>query len=151
LGCHRLFSDRAPGWIQIYGVNGCNGNAAQVWYSEGTHPDASAANVNTFENLLGQKHSAQANHLFGIPDARAETVDPSYKGPYLSAETAKKTDPWGNAYLIVGYNAHGQRDKKGIYIVSGGPDGKIDDANAANPDAWGRGGNSADDFVVQVF
>jgi len=98
----------------------------------------------------------QANALFGYTP-RLPSVEPGYKGPYLGTELADMRDPWGSAYVILGYNQHGQNTHGPIWVVSAGPRKSINIGNvtpgagAANhyPSHWDFGGGSETNLVVR--
>ena len=91
----------------------------------------------TFTNLFTFPECDEGNVLFGLPaaDRRGEF---RYRGPYMSVQMARKSDPWGNAYIILGYNAWGRRSNGPIWVLSMGEAGTIADANFAENDVTYR-------------
>lgn len=113
------------------------GNA--IWYSDGAMPVVAGPGAaplgprhwNTFETLLATRISSPVgNALFGFP-ARTPADEFGYKGPYLANDAATRTDPWGNAYVILGYNADGQDSGGPIWVVSAGEGRTIEQVNLA--------------------
>jgi len=119
-----------------------HGEGDQTWQSVGHLPvDAAGAAIgaltagNTF-NLLFANTRGNGNTLFGLAAVR----DYQYRGPYLGEDMLQKTDPWGNAYVILGYNLNGQRLGGPIWVVCAGELGKVAAENltragAGQPDA----------------
>jgi hypothetical protein len=73
----------------------------------------------------------------------------------MTQTDALKLDPWGNPYMILGYNATGQSVVPGgpIWVVSFGPDKATPTTvNGATvlPTAWNTNGTGADDIVLRV-
>ena len=139
------------------GPGGATGAAYSVWGSGGATPTGVTVGANnTFSNLFTiDKATAAAQDLFYAPAGSVTSANEfSYKGPYLAADVALKSDPWGTQYLILGYNVNGQTANGPIWIVSCGPDKAVLAANvpaAANPPAtWTVTTTSADDIVVRV-
>ncbi|BDU72201.1 prepilin-type N-terminal cleavage/methylation domain-containing protein [Mesoterricola silvestris] len=158
---------------------GPSGAGDAVWYTEGRIPEVAAAagaaaaalparGFNTLENLLSVAvHDVLGNALFGFP-ARVAGDEFGYKGPYLAADAARRTDPWGNAYVILGYNANGQASGGPIWVVSAGEGRTILDVNlvlaggVARPGAvggaypgtyptnWNYNGQSETNLAVRV-
>jgi type II secretory pathway pseudopilin PulG len=100
----------------------------------------------SFQNLFtagsgvpGTMPIGDANLLFGFPAAAAAPTEFRYKGPYVTHQVANKTDPWGRAYLILGYNQAGQDAPNGgpIWVVCAGEGQTI---NGANVNAGGVNG-----------
>jgi type II secretory pathway pseudopilin PulG len=91
-------------------------------------PPAAGAN-NTFRNLFSWVRTALTNSLFGFTDFQRPGDGTGYFGPYLTEDMADKKDPWGNAYLILGYNADGEACGGPIWVVCAGPAGTIDPVN----------------------
>jgi len=88
----------------------------------------------------------------GAPGPRSEF---GYKGPYMGDEIAHKTDPWGRAYLILGYNAQGHRTDGPIWIVSAGESGRILRANVTNAggqavSTWATNPATASNLAIRV-
>jgi type II secretory pathway pseudopilin PulG len=123
------------------GPGGATGALNAIWYSEGTPPDvgggamwAAAGANNTFVNLFTAPDPGagltlnQANALFGFP-AGAGDQEMGYKGPYLTHDIASKTDPWGTAYVILGYNQNGQESQGPIWVVCAGAGKAINPGN----------------------
>lgn len=133
------------------GPGGATGAAAATWNSGGSAPagfTASAA-ANTFTNLFtSAKGTATADTLFGT----TTNTEFSYKGPYLANDVAAKSDPWGSAYIILGYNATNQASNGPIWVVCAGSDKAILAANATSPypAVWDASTTSIDDIVVRV-
>lgn len=102
----------------------------------------------TFYNLFCQTQ-AEGRKLFGFTAAG----EFDFKGPYIAPDAAAKTDPWGRPYVIIGYNANSQGATAALYVVSAGPDGKINATNGTvTPVAtWNVTlSGSEDDVVVRV-
>jgi type II secretory pathway pseudopilin PulG len=119
-------------------VNQANGRNDALWFSSRPlpqaggnrlNPNGTADQNNTFRNLFTCPGHA-GNALFGLGDATAGAAA-QYKGPYLGRDTANKPDPWGNAYLILGYNADGQATGGPIWVVSAGKAGTLALVNLA--------------------
>lgn len=150
------------------------GNA--FWFSAGQVPlvngaivaaaDAlpAAINLQTFVNLFAGHPDAAHNALFGFgPPQNGDEF--GYKGPYLAEDAAAKTDPWGNAYLILGYNQDGQTSDGPIWVVSAGESRTLTAVNlnraaagalggpggaATYPTDWNYGGLSGTNIAVRV-
>ena len=124
------------------GPNGATGVAGSYWFSTANMPavvnpaagapvgvvvafPAAVANQ-TFTNLFsigpGDAVNFPLAHIMFNTVAGAEF---SYKGPYLAADMAGKSDPWGRAYVILGYDATGEAHNGPIWVVSAGPSGQI--------------------------
>lgn len=107
-----------------------------IWVSAGNVPAVTPGPAglvpgvaNTFTNLFATPASASLGQaLFGFPDG-AGRGEFGYKGPYLSSDAAAKSDPWGNAYVILGYNADGQDSGGPIWVVSAGEGRTIEQVN----------------------
>jgi prepilin-type N-terminal cleavage/methylation domain-containing protein len=147
----------------VGGPNGSTGAGNNGWYSGAVAPVAAIAGAtafpaaNTFTNLFTEAQNfANVQQMFGFPAivAPATTVSNEfgYKGPYMSQSDALKTDPWGDPYLIIGYNATQQTATGPIYVVSAGPDKTILAANmsAAPIAVWAYTTTSIDDIVTRV-
>ncbi|MDR3672442.1 MAG: type II secretion system protein [Holophaga sp.] len=149
-------------------VNNATGAGPAIWFSGGTPPDvvtvAGAAGIplppadaNTFVNLFTHPNH-DGNELFNIVAAAGDEFQ--YKGPYLGTDMAEKTDPWGRAYLILGYNERGQINGGTIWVVCAGEQKTILDVNLPappaagagplGPDAWRYTGGSASNLAVRV-
>lgn len=80
----------------------------------------------------------------------------SWKGPYLALDACRKKDPWGGRYYVLGYNANGQLNNTPIWVISCGPDHRINTTNnpvatsLGLPKFWTYTGLSADDVAVRV-
>ena len=118
------------------GPGGCTGMGDAIWFSAGAPPELDHGPLdmhgvvdanNSFTNLFTVPGNA-GNALFGLPAADAHG-EVRYRGPYLGRQAAEKTDPWGRAYLILGYNRAGQAGRGPIWVVCAGPGGTIADAN----------------------
>lgn len=106
------------------------------------------ATTQTFYNLFCQTQ-AEGRKLFGF----TTTGEFDFKGPYIAPDAAAKTDPWGRPYVVIGYNANSQGATAGLYVVSAGPDGKINASNGTVTPvtAWDfTKTGSEDDIVVRV-
>jgi type II secretory pathway pseudopilin PulG len=154
------------------GPGGCSGLGQRVWHSGGNAPMVvgaqaeidTAANLyfnepNTFANLFGapsiqgNAETQAANRLFGF-DPNAQ-VEHAYRGPYLGPTEAAKSDPWGTAYLILGYNKNSQEKDGPIWIVSAGPSRSIEAVNLITnesrfPGTWDHRGLSANNLAVRI-
>ena len=151
------------------GPGGASGQGAQLWFSSGNQPalgDAAAGGgagaaypavgnqlfVNLFASQPGQ--IAAANALFGLPGLPGDEF--RYQGPYMTDAVARTSDPWGNAYMILGYDEAGNTANGHIYVVCAGEGGTIRQANVMGaagvhaPDQWDYAGASAHNLVVQV-
>lgn len=150
-------------------LQGMTGVGDAVWVSGGALPaivpaaGAGAAPVppfpppaqNTFENLFatGPGDPQQLSfHLFNILLPAQGNL--RYRGPYLGLDMARKTDPWGRAYLIIGYNLNSQGAHGPVWVVSAGEAGTIARANLdpANGGvaAWSLAGASETNIAVRV-
>jgi type II secretory pathway pseudopilin PulG len=171
-GSHRPGDPAALGG----GPGGASGAANNAWYSAGTEPRVTnaavppgppapaapyvlAAGNNLFQHLFtpaqGTPDGILANNLFGLPGAAAG-AEFQYKGPYMTQQVANSTDPWGRAYMVLGYNAAGAAVQGPIWVVSAGESGAIDVVNlgaaalGAGPAVWTPAGASATNIAVQV-
>jgi prepilin-type N-terminal cleavage/methylation domain-containing protein len=119
-----------------------NGLGNAVWYSQGVVPvvvagpggaapvPLPAVNGNTFANLFSFPTNALlASLLFGFPAPPAARDQFGYRGPYLATDQANQTDPWGRAYVILGYNQDGQTTGGPIWVVCAGETHAITQAN----------------------
>jgi|GEM_PF-541141 len=150
----------AGGGPNLFGGGGAaaDGSLQAVWGSGGTLPTNCPAigTGNSFINLLTDANqSAAGNLLFGT----TANTEFSYKGPYLAADVAAKSDPWGSRYVVLGYNATSQAASGPIWVICSGPDKSILPLNVtlvgtptANiyPSLWTSTGLSADDLAVRV-
>jgi len=129
------------------GPNAADGRVDNIWVSTQNVPaygavaaGAPVVAANTFANLFTQPVTdGTTNTLFGIPAGAA--AEHGYRGPYLGSDMAVKSDPWGHAYVIFGYNANGQISGGPVWVASAGPTGEIPAASvlvAANayPNVW---------------
>jgi prepilin-type N-terminal cleavage/methylation domain-containing protein len=149
------------------GPNGATGAGNSMWGSGivGSPVPAGAGAIpvnNTFTNLFTIQPNSpiflagSQTLFFGVGGATAAS-ELAYKGPYLASDVAAKVDPWGNRYLVLGYNLNGMTNNLPIYIVSGGPDGTIVAANYNGGMGPANGiwdfttvATSNDDIVVRV-
>ena len=141
------------------GVGGSTAAANQGWFSGTAVPVAGVGGTttyvatNTFTNLFTSAPVPLAQTMFGLGLLVVATDEVAYKGPYMSQADALKTDPWGNPYIILGYNAGSQAVNGPIYVFSGGPDKLTVAANATNavpPAVWNTDTTGADDLVARV-
>jgi len=141
----RPVANNGPGGIG--GGVAADGRVDNLWYSGGGMPQVAGAALagaagNTFVNLFtapDPQHNLlqqDANTLFGF-GAAAAGQEMAYRGPYLTHDVASKTDPWGTAYLILGYNGNGQTNQGPIWVVSAGAAKTINNANIQPPAAVG--------------
>lgn len=149
------------------GFNGATGAGNALWGSGPTGTAniaglAVAAN-NTFTNLFTADARVPAellaaNTMFGFAAATAQQ-ELQYRGPYLGNDVAAKLDPWGNRYVIIGYNANSGNINGPVWVICAGPNGTINAANATYnaatgyPSTWNYGAAnsaSADDIVIRV-
>jgi type II secretory pathway pseudopilin PulG len=149
------------------GPGGCTGQGNAIWFSSGQSPRVGGANLlpaagaaggnNTFANLMATPGNG-GNGLFNLMDVLGHPRA-QYKGPYLGTDMARKSDPWGHAYVILGYNALGQANGGPIWVVSAGEAGTIAANNLAAPgaaagvqrDAWDYTlADSATNIAVRV-
>lgn len=143
------------------GPGGCSGRAAAWWHSSPQVPSAGPGvqgravldqNLpNTFANLFSSGDAAAGNALFGLGEGNPRDRF-RYRGPYLAPAVAGQSDPWGRAYLILGYNQDGQARNGPIWVVCAGPRGTVAPANLgpAPPARWSFDNLSAGNLVVQV-
>jgi type II secretory pathway pseudopilin PulG len=144
---------------------GMDGTGVNVWYSNGLIPNVVNAFVppaaggpagpnlaavhpgNTFLNLF-----TAGGPVFNLGAPIPGQHAPRYRGPYLPGDVANLTDPWGRAYLILGYNAEGGRQDGPIWIVCAGPDNMIDGSNLSEPlrQQWNYVNQSTDDIAFRV-
>jgi len=128
---------------------GADGSGDNIWYSGsgGNLPQVAGGGLagaigNTFVNLFtapDPQHNLlqqDANTLFDF-GAVVPGQEMGYKGPYLTHDITSKTDPWGTAYVILGYNANGQTNQGPIWVVSAGAAKTINNANIQLPAAVG--------------
>jgi prepilin-type N-terminal cleavage/methylation domain-containing protein len=144
-----------------------SGAGANIWFSAGALPAGTggAAIVpgtaaNSFENLFTfPTGTATAGVLFGIP--AGTPAEHTYRGPYLGSDMATKSDPWGRAYVLFGYNQDGQLSGGPVWVASGGPSGTIMDVNTTTvvvpggrpnvyPAAWSYAGLSEHNIAVRA-
>ena len=116
-------------------VAAATGLADADWHSAGTLPDVIGGPflfqvANTFENLF-VSDAATGNPLFGLPAVPLADAEFHYRPPYLGHDMVDKSDPWGHAYVILGFNADGIATGGPIWIVSAGEEGRIAQANLA--------------------
>jgi len=118
------------------------------------------AQPNSFGNLFAAP-APLGNALFGLPTtASPANAGLGYRGPYLGNDMANRCDPWGHAYLVLGYNARGQGANGPIWVVCAGPSRAIEAANVvpgvagAAPHChratWLHSGVSAENIAVRV-
>ena len=147
------------------GLNACTGAGQVTWQSSGLAPTNSGATggVQTFANLFtGSALSTTAATITAInaPFGTTAGNEFSYKGPYMGNDVAAKTDPWGSAYIVYGYNATSHTSSGPIWVASAGPDKTFLAANVTAvaglgttntyPATWTFTTTSADDIVVRV-
>ena len=160
---------RRPGFagpnILVPPGGGAASGAGQAIWASGPSPRTNVAGIapgagNSFVNLFTAGAQVPldftaANTMFGTV-ANSEF---SYRGPYVGADVAVKTDPWGSPYYILGYNATSQGYNGPIWVVCAGPDKGVLAANrtagvTGYPVVWDQsvatGGLSQDDIVVRV-
>jgi prepilin-type N-terminal cleavage/methylation domain-containing protein len=143
------------------GANGATGVGNVNWWS-GTAAIGPIAGTgtNSFTNLFTLSPvSPAANNtplqaMFGFPAATTINTEFAYKGPYLGSDVALKTDPWGDSYYIIGYNAPNQTSNGPIYVFSVGPNHVTNLPAYAGAtgyaQSWPTTANTADDIVVRV-
>jgi prepilin-type N-terminal cleavage/methylation domain-containing protein len=94
--------------------------------------------------------------FYGETTTRNRYTEFAWKGPYLGIDACQKTDPWGGRYYILGYNANGQTFNTPIWVISAGPDHRIQTSvnpvatSQGLPKVWTLVGLSADDIAVRV-
>jgi prepilin-type N-terminal cleavage/methylation domain-containing protein len=143
------------------GPGGSTGAGQAIWASGGTAiPGINPAAANTFTNLFCATPIATGGDAPQVLFYNAgTTVSPStefaYKGPYLANDVAAKSDPWGNKYVILGYNATSSGYNGPVWVLSSGPDGRVLAANytataTGYPATWTTTTTSADDIAVRV-
>jgi prepilin-type N-terminal cleavage/methylation domain-containing protein len=126
----------------LAGADAADATADAIWYSTVNAPagPAAAAGVlafqanpvpaQSFKSLLSRpSNNDESNLMFGFAAGHPAGAEFGYKGPYLSADMAGKSDPWGRAYVILGYNGNGRANNGPIWVVSAGPGGTIAGAN----------------------
>jgi prepilin-type N-terminal cleavage/methylation domain-containing protein len=131
------------------GPNGCSGQNQAVWFSgvanaalpAGIPGGLGAVGNQVLANLLAEPTGAPANAMFSLP-----APDPAsgigYRGPYMTPDSAKNTDPWGTPYIVLGYNQNGQQRNGPIWVVSAGPARSINAANLNLGAGTGAGGGA---------
>jgi type II secretory pathway pseudopilin PulG len=131
-------------------AGGPDGTGNAVWYSAGDPPGVVGGGAlpdpanNRFNNLfdLDDPLGMRLFNLGAMPYGGQHA--PRYRRPYLGGDVATRTDPWGRAYVILGYNENGHRDMGAVWIVCAGPDSTINAGNlglggARLPRAWNYG------------
>ncbi len=142
--------------IKDTGTRPMTGAGTFTLYGSGGSDPTNAATTGTFLLLFAQDKAVQAaQDMFYTPGTVTWGNEFSYKGAYLAADVAAKSDPWGSKYLILGYNQPGQTANSPIWVVCSGPDKTVHATNvpgSANPNpTWNTTlPNSADDIVVRV-
>lgn len=147
------------------GPGGCTGRTGSLWYSSPQVPSFGPLDwlrnflgTNTFANLFCAQDRAAGNALFGLGRELARDRF-QYRGAYLAESAAGQGDPWGHAYLVLGYNHRGQAANGPIWVVCAGPDGTVAPANllgqepgvgGALPAVWDYSGLSAGNLAVRV-
>lgn len=143
------------------GPNGATGVGNAIWGSGGTAIAGMVPAVNnTFVNLFSTTPATAGGDaiqvlFFNTGTTVSPTTEFSYRGPYLANDVATKSDPWGNQYEILGYNANGTTNNGPIWIVCAGPNGQVLAANrtvtgGVYPSTWTTTTTSADDIVMRV-
>lgn len=131
---------------------GASGVGDAIWYSGGALPVVSPAPMGApagytplggpgaqlFRNLFSVRRSNQANALFGYPAGHPAQAGTGYKGPYLDSAMCLKSDPWGRAYVVLGYNARGEGSDGPIWLFSAGPAGTVNPNNLTQVIGTGR-------------
>ena len=131
------------------GPNGCSAQNRAVWFSgavnaalpAGIPAGLGAVGNQVLANLLAQPVGAAANTMFSLP-APSPASSISYRGPYMTPDSAVKTDPWGTPYIVLGYNQNGQQGNGPIWVVSAGPTRSINAANLNLGAGAGAGGGA---------
>ena len=99
--------------------------------------------------LVARNVGELEHHVIHNTPGRAKYPTTGYfpwKGPYLDTITA---DPWGNRYLVNIKNANpADTPAKVVWVLSAGPNGKIETDPNANADAGPTPGG--DDIAVRV-
>ena len=160
------------------GPGGSTGALDAIWYSGGDIPAVAAgvgmiavgaAGANTFDNLFTAPNNnpvgggaattlQEGNTLFGLGVINGVN-DLNYRGPYLASDMALKSDPWGTAYLVLGYNANGTANHGPIWVVCAGQGKAIDPgnltppvgANGQYPSTWAYGvGASEHNLAIRI-
>lgn len=145
------------------GLNGASGAGNNMWGSGPTGtaniPNLNVLANNTFTNLFTANASVAtellaANTMFGFATATAQQ-EFQYRGPYLGTDVASKLDPWGNRYVVIGYNATSGAISGAIWVICAGPNGQVvapiyNAATGGYPANWNYAGTSSDDIVVRV-
>jgi len=152
------------------GPGHCDGSGQAIWHSGGRPPRLGPGPGgvgwrgvqahNSFANLFCADFRARplGNALFGLgpADPRDRFV---FKGPYMTEHVASQADPWGNAYLVLGYNKAGQDADGPIWVVCCGAKGSMNPANLGGfagfgegglPWAWDHSGLSSGNLVLRV-
>jgi len=156
------------------GVAAPTGAGNAFWFSEGQifavgggplavagdNPPGAIGQQN-FHNLFAlAANNPIGNTLFGF-GAPADGAEFGYRGPYLADDVADKADPWGTAYVVLGYNQEGQASDGPIWVVSAGESRTITavNLNRAVPGGgaaahyqplWNYGGLSATNIAIRV-
>ncbi|MDR3672443.1 MAG: prepilin-type N-terminal cleavage/methylation domain-containing protein [Holophaga sp.] len=136
------------------GPGGSTGAADAIWFSGGQSPTVGGVNLlggapevnNTLGNLLAVAGNG-GNPLFNLM-AVAGPGRAQYRGPYLGTDMAQKSDPWGRAYLVLGYNEAGQASNGPIWVISAGEAGTIAMNNVVDPAAGGNVHPPAWDYTL---
>jgi prepilin-type N-terminal cleavage/methylation domain-containing protein len=114
---------------------------------------------NTFANLFCTVATSTADNpqklFFGSSTTNTKNSEFAYKGPYLANDTAAKTDPWGNPYMIFGYSGTNAATNGPVWVVSAGPNGLLSSATTTIAGlevlaTWPTDTNAVDDLVVRV-
>ena len=143
------------------GPGGSTGVGQMIWGSGGTNiAGAAPVAANSFVNLFSTTPIVAGGDapqvlFYSTPTVVSPSTEFSYRGPYLANDVAAKSDPWGNRYTILGYNATSQGVNGPIWVVSAGPDGLVIPVNriavlGAYPATWTTTTTSADDITVRV-
>ena len=143
------------------GPGGSTGAGQAIWGSGGANvAGINPAAANTFANLFCTTSVAAGGDapqvlFYNAPTTVTPSTEFAYKGPYLANDVAAKSDPWGNRYLILGYNATSAGVNVPIWVISAGPNGGVLAVNrnavgGAYPATWTTTGVSTDDIMVRV-
>lgn len=136
------------------------GAANAMWFSGGQIPQGPAGPLaalgnQSLANLLSiPANDPRGNLLFGFPP-RVAGDEFGYHGSYLARDAAMRIDPWGSAYVVLGYNETGRIVNGPIWVVCAGSSRTIIAANlpapgAAYPQNWDYAGLSGTNIAIRI-
>jgi len=116
--------------------------AGKILLGPGTTPDTTqadwAAIAGSNTSLITQLNT----NTLGLAANVSNPGKTSYRGPYIGA---LDSDPWGNAYVVQASNLQGSTDRG--FVVSAGPNGKLETVVAAGTTTFTAGG---DDIATPI-